>query len=45
MLQYVYSVYTDKVDYDKFEKKMLADRPFTLFLKYKKSIEKYYNRV
>lgn len=33
------------MEYDQFEKKMLADRPFNLVLKYKKVLERYYNRI
>ena len=33
------------MEYDQFEKKMLADRPFNLVLKYKKVLERYYNRM
>lgn len=46
MLKFLYKIYTyKKLSYEDYFNRLMKERPFTLVLKYKKSIERCYSKV
>lgn len=46
LVRFFFKIYVHKkLSFDEYQSRMMKDRPFSLVMKYKKSISRFYNKV